>query len=103
MRTLSERLHEYFETMSCSSLFPRVTFKGGKPWNVKFNPLPDFGDHMPINEFIECVKTGGFIDYDGHGRLATQTEESDVLIYPSDINPDWKAPEWATHVMWFNK
>ena len=85
----------------------------------KFHPLDkSCGSLFTKKDFLESVKSGSFIDYDGFGRLATATEESDICIIPSDIfvycapafKPlsrgrtglyDW--PKWATHVMWYNR
>lgn len=74
--------------------------------STKLEPLDDIGRHMTMENFLECVKTGAFIDYDGYGVLATATHqggETKQKIRPSDIkkgkNPD---PYW-THVMWYNR
>ncbi len=48
-------------------------------------PIPDYGDHMPLVEFIKYVKEGYFIDYDGFGYYATEKEISEELILPSHI------------------
>lgn len=69
-----------------------------------FNKFPDYGDKMTAADWIECAKTGGFIDYDGSGTLATDKFESDIGISPSGITFfDLKLPMWATHVMWYNR
>ena len=65
-------------------------------------PLPDYGDLMTIEEFINACKTGMFIDYDGSGRYATATEITTIDVYPSDVMKDKLDKRW-THVMWFNK
>jgi len=62
--------------------------------------IPDYGDHMPIEEFKECVESGGFIDDDGHGYLATATFMS--REYADLYNLDEVDPMY-THVVWFNK
>ena len=33
-----------------------------------FYEISDFGDVMSLKKFVSCVKSGGFIDYDGFGR-----------------------------------
>lgn len=72
---------------------------------TKIRKIPDYGDHMTIEEFSETVAIGAFNDNDGHGVLATATEASNLVIYPSSLyalskfDPDGK---W-THVVWFNK
>lgn len=74
---------------------------------VEFKDIPDYGDPMPIDAWIECVRDGFFIDYDGHGYLATETQMSNVRIYPSDFAKSWfleKAGKGEfTHVIWFNR
>jgi hypothetical protein len=71
----------------------------------KFEPIPDYGDHMTWDDFVGAVRTGGFIDYDGHGNLATATECSDKNIVPSQITrpSGYNKPSWVTHVVWYNK
>jgi hypothetical protein len=70
----------------------------------KFEPIPDYGDHMTWEHFKECVDSGGFIDYDGYGDLATADQCSNVTISPSKLSDGkWKRPEWATHVVWYNR
>ena len=66
------------------------------------------GDLLPLKEFLNMVANGCFIDYDGHGKLATDIAESNVYIMPSDVFHKngalkFKFPKWATHVIWFNK
>ena len=70
--------------------------------------LPTLGDIMPLEEFIECVEAGGFIDYDGFGYLGTATHESNIDFYPSDLtdileklSPEYRAK--LTHVHWYNR
>jgi hypothetical protein len=67
------------------------------------NSIPEYGDHMPITDWLDCVKCGGFIDYDGTGNLATVDQMSDEEVRPSMVKKGWKAPDWATHVVWFNR
>lgn len=70
----------------------------------RMSPLPNYGDHMPIADWLEAVHVGLFIDYDGSGDYATATEVSDQPVYPSDITKLKKQPPaWATHVVWYNK
>ena len=85
----------------------------------ELSELPDFGDVMPLESFIDCVKSGGFIDYDGHGYLSDGKRMSNMIVVPSKFEQGqtsifdilvehnemtWgRIPEWATHVVWFNK
>ena len=74
--------------------------------------LDNIGDHMPIDEFLNCCRTTCFIDYDGFGNLATADKESNVGIKPSMyyvkrggviIRTSRKLPKWATHIVWYNR
>ena len=69
---------------------------------IRFEPLPNYGDHMTMKDFIKCCKSGGFIDYDGHGVYATETQRTNSLIFPSDVTSG-KVDKEFTHVVWFNK
>ncbi len=64
---------------------------------MKMVPNPDYGDKMSVADWWDQVKCGCFNEYDGSGHYATDTEmdrDSDCFA---------QAPDWATHVMWFNK
>jgi hypothetical protein len=69
---------------------------------------------MTIADWLDCCARSAFIDYDGHGRWATATQmqkdqpwgrhEMRTEIKPSDTKqPGFAPPEWATHVVWFNR
>jgi hypothetical protein len=66
--------------------------------------LPDYGDHMKLSKFIEHCKSGTFIDYDGFGYYATETEMTDILIMPSHVTGKRKrVRKDYDYVMWFNR
>lgn len=69
---------------------------------IEMEPIPDYGDHMTLEEFIDCCKCGGFSDYDGCGNYATDTEMSSLEISPGDIISGVYRKDF-THVVWFNK
>lgn len=71
----------------------------------KFEPIPDYGDHMTWDDFAESCEDGSFIDYDGDGHLATADKCSNITVLPSMLEDgsNWKKPDWATHVVWYNK
>ena len=48
-------------------------------------PLPNFGDLIPIDDFIESVKNNSFIDYDGYGYFATEKGMESDEFYPSEL------------------
>ncbi len=64
-------------------------------------PVPDYGDLMPMEEFIECCECGGFINDDGSGNYS-----DGKFVYgevcPSDITGGNVKKEYS-HVVWFNK
>lgn len=68
----------------------------------KMDPLPTYGDHMTLKKFISCVKSGGFINYDGFGQYASKTQISDITILPSDIHADAYRKDFS-HIVWFNR
>jgi hypothetical protein len=76
----------------------------GKPEVVpdKMGPLPDYGDHMTLEEFTRGVKSGCLTDDDGCGNYASATEISNVNVDMWAIGNDKPDPRF-THVVWFNK
>jgi hypothetical protein len=74
------------------------------PKTRKLVAIPEYGDHMPIRQWIEMCVSGSFIDYDGMANYATesQMDDSGEWVYPSqavrgDIKDGW------SHVVWFNR
>ena len=68
---------------------------------VHWEELPDYGDLMTLDEFQSSVDVGLFIDYDGHGRYATESKMSRFETWPSKfkINRDNR----FSHIVWFNR
>ena len=71
--------------------------------DVKLGEFSKYGDLFTIPEFLECCDSGGFIDYDGFGHLATVDKESNIEIIPSKRRKTISQYPWASHVMWFNR
>jgi len=71
-----------------------------KPYTLE--PIPDYGDVMPLEEFIECCETGGFIDYDGHGRYVKDGQATNIYVYPSDVKHGAIRKEFDK-IIWFNR
>ena len=71
-----------------------------KPYTLK--PLPDYGDVMSLEEFIDCCKSGGFIDYDGHGSYVKDGQRTDITVYPSDVEHGAIRKEFDK-IIWFNR
>jgi hypothetical protein len=68
----------------------------------EFEEIPDYGDVMSIEHFVECCKCGGFIDYDGSGNYARDGKMSNISIRPSDIKYNAVRTDFDS-VVWFNK
>lgn len=62
--------------------------------------LPTYGHLMTIQEFKQCVKSRGFIDYDGNGKAVKDNLATKKNYSPSEVND---IPEDATHFLWFNR
>ena len=74
----------------------------------KMVPIPEIGWHVTKKEFIEDVKSGCLIDYDGFGLWATETEMLDdhtQLVWPSDIIKGKRLRKLRqySHIVWFNR
>jgi hypothetical protein len=71
---------------------------------IEMKPLPEYGDHMTVEEWLAAVDSGCFIDYDGHGKWANATQMSNKMVVPSDVSRKcFEIPLGMTHVVWFNK
>jgi len=70
--------------------------------DFEMSKFPDYGDLMTLENFKDNVYCGGFIDSDGSGNYSTETEESDISIFPSDIKEGVYRDDF-THVVWYNK
>ena len=67
-----------------------------------FSELPTYGDVMSLDDFIDNVKSGGFIDYDGFGHYVKDELESDIIIYPSDVKHYAIRKDFDT-IVWYNR
>lgn len=66
---------------------------------TELEDIPEYGDHMTVKQMLCAIQSGAFIDYDGCGNYATGNKMSHLEFKPSTFNP----PNWATHVVWFNR
>jgi hypothetical protein len=69
---------------------------------IKMSTQGKYGDLIPLEDFIAYCESGCFIDYDGFGNYATETEESNLTISPSAVRKGQFRKDF-THVMWYNK
>ena len=60
------------------------------------------GDLMTMEQWIGCVETGGFIDYDGFGRYSNGIVSYDEEVRPSMVERDM-IDKTFSHVLWFNR
>lgn len=64
---------------------------------TKLVPIPDYGEKMLAQDWIDSINSGAYNEYDGSGYWATDSEMDDEA---DCFSPQ---PSWATHVVWFNK
>jgi hypothetical protein len=70
--------------------------------NPRIKPIPRYGHIFTMEDFLDCVNCGGFIDYDGFGYYATKNVCIEKPIYPSDVKAgDFDAS--FSHIIWFNR
>lgn len=82
--------------------------KGNYTEPVRFSKTGRYGngpededDVYTIKEFIACVKSGGFIDYDGHGHpVKNKKADGSIHVKPSRLI---EIPDDATHIVWYNR
>jgi hypothetical protein len=91
------------QILNMSNMRPGAVKMLGINLSPIFTPI-DFSDEelcmFSIEDFDLACRGGSFNDMDGDGRWATATQKSNQTVSPSTRN---NAPEWATHVVWFNK
>lgn len=63
----------------------------------------DDGDLMTIEDYMDSVACGLFIDYDGMGDAVKDGYYMNrrSYVYPSKLGKD--IPEGATHILWYNR
>jgi len=68
----------------------------------ELSDIPEYGHVMSMDEFLDDVKCGGFIDYDGFGKYVKDNKSTNVTIYPSDVKNGLIRTEF-TEMVWFNR
>lgn len=81
--------------------------KRPKDFNGFFSSVPEYGNLFTFEEFLENIRQGFFIDYDGVGHYAFEDAtgiiwDSKILVYPSDY-ANRRIDFRFSHVIWFNK
>jgi uncharacterized protein YggL (DUF469 family) len=69
---------------------------------IELKPMPDYGELIPIEKFIEEVKHSSYIPYDGSGYYAIEGHMSNKNIDWEGLKNDEYDKRW-THIAWFNK
>lgn len=96
---MTKKLKDLSELANCMKIalidYPENT-------DVKWEPVPNYGDLMLIDDFKEACDTGSFIDSDGMGYYAIETAKSAVRAKPSDFRRGIIDRDY-THIIWFNK
>jgi len=90
---------------ACKGIFDEVNRIGRKLKLVKtpvMEDLDDIGDHMTMEDFEANCAAGGFINYDGHGYYASETQQCDIIIMPSEVISRNIRTDF-THVKWYNR
>jgi hypothetical protein len=77
---------------------------------VKFSVTNTYGcgpededDVYTIAEWLEHVRDGSFIDYDGYGHLVKDGKADPQWIRPSMVEDETFNPFDATHIVWLNR
>lgn len=66
-------------------------------------PVPEYGDLMILERWIECVKSGGFIDCDGEGYYSDgKLMYRYPMVKPSHFFKG-KVDTKRTHIVWINR
>lgn len=104
---LYKAFDEFYEQDEIKELYKQLNqlvFEAKKKTEVEWEDIPDYGDHMTLTEWKSCVKSGGFIDYDGFGNYASNNQMSNITLSPSDYhNKRMVRNSNFTHIVWFNK
>lgn len=84
--------------------FERIDKEYRKIKSYSLSRLDKLGEEclMSFNDFKYACLEGYFDDGDGFGNYATETDESDIEVYPSDITSGIYRNDF-THVCWYNK
>ena len=71
---------------------------------IKIQNKVKYGDVMFIDDFIKCVKCGGFIPYDGFGYYWDEEKQDETEFHTSfDVDELKKQSKKYTYVVWYNR
>lgn len=69
---------------------------------IRYEPIPNFGDKMTIDDFKNMSNYGVIVDSDGHGYYATEDKITNLSVKPSDYFSR-SIDKRFSHVIWFNR
>ena len=69
----------------------------GFEYHIKWSKNDKDDYILTIEEWDEAVETHCIMDFDGHGYWSKEDAHSDLMVFEVD------QPDWATHVVWYNK
>lgn len=102
LRNFTTKIKEWEETPSWERDYNEDPYKQAAHAMLIATKI-GYGDCYPIDTFIENVKTGNFIDYDGSG-FWVDFEGNKINRIICDVK--WlknNQPENARFIMWYNK
>ena len=71
---------------------------------IKIQTKVEYGDVMWIEDFIECVRVGGFIPYDGYGYYWDEETQDETEFHTSfNVGELKKKAKQYKYVVWYNK
>lgn len=96
-----EKFEAYFEKESREVAAASRNYRMNKGPNF-INSVPGYGHLMGLKEFVDCVRGGGFIDYDGSGEYVKEGMMSGITILPSDVKHGSIRKDFD-QIVWFNR
>ena len=71
---------------------------------IKIQNIVEYGDVMWIDDFIDSVRTGGFIPYDGYGYYWDEEKQEETEFHTSfNVEELKKQAKKYKYVVWYNK
>jgi hypothetical protein len=99
-------MNEYYNLNNVKAMTKKqreISFEIKKKTKVEWQDIPDYAHMMPIEKWISCVESGGFIDDDGFGNYAKKDKVSNISVIPSNYkNGMMIENKEFTHIAWYN-
>lgn len=65
-------------------------------------PIPSYGLRIELKEWVRLVRGGCYKDKDGWGKYATETEMTEITIFPSYVRNKMIKYKYK-YIVWFNR